>query len=221
MHASRRAARIVLLAAAAAAAAGCEATPARRPLSLPSGATYRSGPGNFTCVVPALLGPGVRESESAADETAADVTFSDDFGTLLDVRSRPISDADLPAYDGDARRASVDAHFDSEVLPALREGSPGLTVLHRDWVASPVGPALFAVVSLPGGSMRDVPNGTGGTYHPDAVRGVLVFPQLRWVYAVSVDLWPPTSNAPTLSPGDRDARLLSDLRQAVARMTFN
>ena len=218
MHACRRA---VLSALLAAAAIGCESTPAERPISLMPGATYHSPADNFTCIVPPLLGPGVRQSQATADATVADVAFSDDFGTLLDVRSRRIPDDELHAYARANRQASLDADFDAQVLPQLKARSPGLTVLRRETVDSAAGPALFVVVNMPGGSTRELHDTTGNAYHPDVVRGLLVFPQLHWVYAVSVQQWPPTLNAPPLTPDGRDARVLSDLQQAVASMTFN
>ena len=200
--------------------AGC-ASDGARPVNRVPGAVYHSRPDNFTVVVPPLLGPGIRASETATDATAAGVTFSDDFGTLLDVQSRHIGDEEIPGYVGPAKAGTLDAEFDGRVLPALRQRTPGATVLHRGRVDTSVGPAVFAVVSLPGGSARTLRDDAGRPYHPDAVRGVLVFQQLRWVYAVSVQQWPATTNGPKLSAVDRDARLLSDLRQAVAQMTFN
>ncbi len=197
--------------------AGCGSEPEARPVHLEPGATYHSRPDNFTVAVPPLLGPGVRESETADDDAEAGVTFDDDFGTLLDVQSTRLSDDRRPAYAGGGRGAALADDFTARVLPALRRRSPGATVLHQDdAVETAVGPALFAVVGLPGGSTRTV-DGT----HPDAVRGVLVFPRFRWLYAVQVQQWPPTPNAPVLTPDQRDARLLDDLRQAVAEMTFN
>lgn len=204
---------------------GCESGP--RPLRLPPGATYHSRPDNFTALVPPLLGPEIRESETAADDgSAAGVTFDDDFGTLLDVQSTRIPDDRRPAYTGDARPATLADDFSARVLPALRQRSPAAEVLHRqDAVETAAGPALFAVVALPGGSTRTdpdlPPDAAGQPAHPDAVRGVLVFPRYRWLYTVSVQQWPATAHAPPLAPVDRDARLLADLRQAVAQMTFN
>ena len=215
----------VLPVALTAVLSGCGDEPVTRPMDLPSGATYVSPAGNFTAVVPALLGPDLHRSQTTGEEKSPEVgvTFADDFGTLLDVQSRRVAnDANRPAYPAADRSADVGRYFDAVVLPALRRRSPGATVLHRaDDVLTAAGPALFAVVGLPGGSTRVLRNPAGRPYHPDAVRGILVFPQYRWVYAVGVQQWPPTPDAPALAPADRDAGLLADLRQTVARMTFN
>ena len=205
-------------------AAGCESGP--QPVRLAPGATYRSRPDNFTVLVPPMLGPEIRESETAADDgSAAGVRFDDDFGTLLEVQSTRLGDDRRPAYVGDRRAATLAGDFASGVLPALRRRSPDAAVLHQDdAVETAAGSALFAVVSLPGGSTRtdpDLPKVDGKPAHPDAVRGVLVFPRFRWLYTVSVQQWPATPTGVKLAPADRDARLLADLRQAVAQMTFN
>ncbi len=221
MHVSRRR-RTMLSLVLATGVCGCGSEPVARPVTVQPGATYHSPAGNFTCVVPPLLGPGVRESQAASDDgTVAGVTFSDDFGTLLDVQSRHIPDADQPAYAGPGGRATVDADVDRRVLPGLERTAPGSAVLYREGVTTPVGPATFVVVALPAGSTRTVRAADGTTYHPDAVRGLLVFAQVGWAYTVTVQQWPPTPNAPPLAPADRDARLLSDLKQAVGQMTFD
>ena len=204
-------------------AAGCAATPDARPLDLKPGATYTSRPGNFTAVVPPLLGPGVHESDATADDgTTAAVTFADDFGILLDVRSRQIAKTDPRIDSRSGNRELADRYLDDTVLPTLRGISPGLTVVHADGhVETPAGAARFAVVRLPGGSARTLHTVTGDAYHPDAVRGILTFTQLGWVYAVSVQQWPATPNQPPMTDADRDQRLLADLRQAVGEMTFH
>jgi hypothetical protein len=201
--------------------AGCASQPTSRELKEMPGAVYHAPLGNYTAIVPPLLGPGIRQSESAAgDGSSESVAFSDDFGTLLDIRAwrMPVDDL-LPPFATQVRADQLDAFVDRRVLPALlgRSGA----VVHRELVATAAGKALFLVVSLPGGSARVLHDAGGRPYHPDVIRGMLVFPQLRWAYTVADQQWPPTPNQPALTPADRNGLLLSDLRQTVARMTFD
>lgn len=200
--------------------AGC-AGGAGKPLNLQPGATYLSPSEHFSVVVPPMVGPKYHEIETSVDGSAAGVTFSDDFGVLLDVQSRHIGDDQVNGYLLVNRLPTLQADLDQHVLPGLRDRSSGATVVHRETLTTTVGPALFAVVSLPGGSTRTLKDADGKPYHPDAVRGVLLFSKLRWAYAVSVQLWPETTNGPKLSAEDVNARLLNELRQTVSRMTFN
>ena len=204
-----------IAAAAALLAVGCADGPDVRPVKVRPGDTYRAPTGNFSVVVPPLLGRDLHESQStAADLSASGVSLGDDFGTLLDVRSQrlPVEGVVPVAFASQVRPDQLDRYVDDRVLPAVRAASPSAQVLSRAHVTTPAGDGVFVVVHLADG---------GPSTHPEVVRGIVVFAQLRWAYAVTVQQWPPTPNQPPLAPADRDARLLSDLRQAVGQMTFD
>ena len=194
-------------------AVGCSATPDATPVSIEPGQTYHAPADNFTIVVPPLLGDDATMAESeTGDQQTAGVLFADAFGTREAVLSRHIADDDPQGQSRGGTRALADAFLNGTVLPELQRSSPGAVVLRTTAnVETTAGPATFAVVRVP----------DGGVGRGPAVRGLLAFPRLRWVYVVSYQQWPPTPNQPPMTDAQRDDRLLADLRQTVGQMTFN
>ena len=229
MHASRRrCARGTWVACllATALAGGCASEPTRREPP-PSGATFQSRRGDFTCIVPPLIRPGARLVETYEGDNTF-VSMSDDMGTLLRIESSPVEPEDRSRFEAMPRDASLNAMFDRVLMPVeFLRASPQASVLHREMVQTPAGRALFAVVRIPGGSTTAEVDAAGVAHRTDSVRGVLTF-VVHWrVYDVS-NQEPPAypsfqgvvlHRSPTID--ERADRLLHALDKVVGGMTFN
>jgi hypothetical protein len=173
--------------------------------------------GKFSCRAPKMIGLHQAQGDQNG---AALLSFSDDFGKLLQIEQSDIPPIMAAKFNSSEQPDTLEKMYDEVVMRQMfRALSPDASTLYRvKSVTTPVGPAFFAMALIPGGSTLGSIDQQGKRL--DSVRGVVLFVHGSSFYVVSNQEWPPPSPH-SGSVEDRAGKLLAELKEDLSGMSFN